>query len=125
MAERIGKPTGPSQAEPEDVSALRASVPCAYVSHDGPRMETGPVQFGDDWPGVFFRGDEALALAMCLGQEVPRLSPLGAAYLNRLTTTLQSCHAQAIEARRAETLGSVHESAVATPCAPQPPVIKG
>lgn len=27
------------------------------------RVPTGPVQFGDDWPGVFIRGDEALALA--------------------------------------------------------------
>lgn len=26
----------------------------------GGRVETGPVQFGDDWPGVFIRGDEAL-----------------------------------------------------------------
>lgn len=23
------------------------------------RVETGPVQFGDDWPGVFIRGDDA------------------------------------------------------------------
>jgi hypothetical protein len=23
------------------------------------RVETGPVQFGDDWPGVFIRGDSA------------------------------------------------------------------
>lgn len=23
------------------------------------RVETGPVQFGEDWPGVFFRGDNA------------------------------------------------------------------
>jgi hypothetical protein len=22
-----------------------------------PRVETGPIQFGDDWPGVFIRGD--------------------------------------------------------------------
>ena len=28
------------------------------------RVETGPVQFGDDWPGVFIRGDNALAFAM-------------------------------------------------------------
>ena len=27
------------------------------------RMESGPVQFGeDDWPGVFLRGDNALGL---------------------------------------------------------------
>jgi hypothetical protein len=24
-----------------------------------PRMESGPVQFGEDWPGVFIRGDHA------------------------------------------------------------------
>lgn len=23
------------------------------------RVETGPVQFGDDWPGIFIRGDDA------------------------------------------------------------------
>ena len=26
------------------------------------RVETGEVQFGDDWPGLFLRGDDALAL---------------------------------------------------------------
>jgi hypothetical protein len=26
----------------------------------GERPETGPMQFGDDWPGVFIRGDNAL-----------------------------------------------------------------
>lgn len=29
-----------------------------------PRIETGPVQFGDDWPGSFFRGDNASFLAL-------------------------------------------------------------
>lgn len=33
---------------------------------DGGRVETGPVQFGDDWPGVFIRGDNAGALVMQL-----------------------------------------------------------
>jgi hypothetical protein len=23
------------------------------------RVETGPVQFGEDWPGIFIRGDNA------------------------------------------------------------------
>jgi hypothetical protein len=27
-----------------------------------PRVETGAVQFGDDWPGLFLRGDNALPL---------------------------------------------------------------
>lgn len=28
-----------------------------------PRVESGPIQFGDDWPGVWIRGDNALAMA--------------------------------------------------------------
>lgn len=28
------------------------------------RVETGAVQFGDDWPGLFIRGDNAFALAI-------------------------------------------------------------
>lgn len=31
-----------------------------------PRVETGAVQFGDDWPGLFIRGDDAGALAFQL-----------------------------------------------------------
>ena len=27
------------------------------------RVETGALQIGDDWPGVFIRGDEALSMA--------------------------------------------------------------
>jgi hypothetical protein len=29
-----------------------------------PRVETGAVKFGDDWPGYFIRGDSAAHLAM-------------------------------------------------------------
>jgi hypothetical protein len=31
-----------------------------------PRVETGPTQFGEDWPGVFIRGDNAMHFAMHL-----------------------------------------------------------
>lgn len=30
------------------------------------RVETGAVRFGDDWPGLFVRGDVALYLAACI-----------------------------------------------------------
>lgn len=30
------------------------------------RVGTGPIQFGDDWPGVFIRGDNAAHYAMHL-----------------------------------------------------------
>lgn len=32
------------------------------------RVETGPTQIGDDWPGVFIRGDNAAYYAMMLRQ---------------------------------------------------------
>lgn len=37
-----------------------------YYVNEPTRVETGPVQFNDDWPGVFIRGDNALYLAYCL-----------------------------------------------------------
>lgn len=30
------------------------------------RAETGPLQFGDDWPGVFIRGDNAMGFVQAL-----------------------------------------------------------
>lgn len=36
------------------------------IPHTGDRVETGPIQFGDDWPGVFIRGDNAMAIAIAL-----------------------------------------------------------
>lgn len=46
------------------------------IEHTGERVETGPLQIGDDWPGFFIRGDNALALwlgieALLLGRESP------------------------------------------------------
>lgn len=32
------------------------------------RVETGPIQFGEDWPGIFFRGDTAAGYAVHLEQ---------------------------------------------------------
>lgn len=40
-----------------------------------PRPETGPMQFGDDWPGVFIRGDNAfhyMNAAMCAIKELDK-----------------------------------------------------
>jgi hypothetical protein len=47
------------------------------IPHTGPRVETGPVKFGDDWTGVFIRGDNAFGMAMGLrallsGASAPR-----------------------------------------------------
>jgi hypothetical protein len=39
----------------------------ADISDDG-RIETGPLQINDDWPGVFIRGDNAMFYGMALRQ---------------------------------------------------------
>ena len=38
-----------------------------------PRVETGTVQFGQDWPGLFIRGDHASHYAKCLDRILSRL----------------------------------------------------
>jgi len=40
---------------------------------EGERVETGPVQFGDDWPGVFVRGDNAFGYAMALQEAMEKI----------------------------------------------------
>lgn len=53
-----------------------------YPNHGGggsgpnPRIETGPVQFGDDWPGLFIRGDNALAIALSISVLMERVAPM-------------------------------------------------
>lgn len=38
-----------------------------------PRVDSGVVQFGDDWPGLFLRGDRALLMAQVLTRVFERL----------------------------------------------------
>jgi hypothetical protein len=38
-----------------------------------PRVETGPVQFGNDWPGLFIRGDDAAAYVRVLDKSIRAL----------------------------------------------------
>lgn len=38
-----------------------------------PRVETGPVRFGDDWSGLYVRGDDCMALAVRLRGLLQRL----------------------------------------------------
>lgn len=41
-------------------------LPIRTLPAVGPRVETGPIAFGDDWPGVFIRGDNAAYYALNL-----------------------------------------------------------
>jgi len=57
------------------------------------RLETGPLQMGTDWPGVFLRGDEALAMADNLEMMADHFSiPRGeGSLIAGMLTTLRSC----------------------------------
>jgi hypothetical protein len=61
-----------------------------------PRVETGPVQFGADWPGTFFRGDDSGGLAGALkgiakSIELGEAHPEFAKYLRELAETFSQC----------------------------------
>lgn len=60
---------------------------------DAGRAETGVIQFGDDWPGIFIRGDNACAFAMYLRSVLDGHDP-GGIYtraLGRFADLLESC----------------------------------
>ena len=63
---------------------------------DNVRPQTGPMQFGDDWPGVFIRGDDALGYASAVRRAVETLvevdsSSVDLARLADLVELLGSC----------------------------------
>ena len=56
------------------------------------RVETGVIQFGDDWPGIFLRGDSAFGMAMVLDSFLADpSSPLTRAAVEGLSGLLKSC----------------------------------
>ncbi len=68
-----------------------------------PRPETGPMQFPDDWPGLFIRGDNAMGmwinlkfLADKLKTELPDtgMNHMYLASLNKIVYLLASCDAR-------------------------------
>jgi hypothetical protein len=63
--ERMQKATGPGN---NWVLTLTQPLPANSPLEATPaqRPETGPMAFGSDWPGVFIRGDNALAYTLAL-----------------------------------------------------------
>ena len=74
------------------VSELEASRP-----REQTRIETGTAQFGDDWPGVFIRGDDCFNFTMHLDAVLsnPDLDQLSVAILRGLQSMLASSDAHA------------------------------
>lgn len=68
------------------------------------RVETGPVAFGPDWPGVFIRGDNALGYGFNLRRVIvalqttrtrpPEIDVITMMYLTQLADLLQSCRVE-------------------------------
>ena len=61
-----------------------------------PRIESGPVQFGDDWPGTFFRGDDSAGIAgllraVAIHIESGTAGKPAALYLRRLADRFTAC----------------------------------
>jgi len=62
------------------------------------RVETGPVQFNDDWPGLFVRGDNCFGYAMNLSilrdkiEAGQTITPLEMGSLEGLINLLGSSH---------------------------------
>lgn len=54
------------------------------------RPETGVMQFGDDWPGVFIRGDNAFAYAIAL-KHAKAATAIEQAVIDGLRDLLLSC----------------------------------
>jgi hypothetical protein len=62
---------------------------------DQPRVESGALQFGDDWPGLFLRGDDALNTAMqietilkALPDAIPGVTLIAARVLSSLKDSI-------------------------------------
>ena len=57
------------------------------------RVETGPVRFGDDWSGVYIRGDESLYFSMALRRLLVEreLTKLDTQACSCLVEILESC----------------------------------
>lgn len=56
------------------------------------RVETGPIRFADDWPGVFIRGDNAILYALYMAKILDNDSDVlakhyGAALLNLIKSS--------------------------------------
>lgn len=78
------------------------------------RVETGPIQFGDDWPGIFIRGDDALLYGKELSALTESLPPqegaasIQLAVLRGLALTLLGCNVVPADVWGGKVYGELH-----------------
>lgn len=66
------------------------------IEYKGKRLETGPVKIGNDWTGIFMRGDNALATALYLREllkatDSDQIDPILTAMIQGHIRLLESC----------------------------------
>jgi hypothetical protein len=67
------------------------------------RVETGPVQFGDDWPGVFIRGDNAFGYVGALDAVLRKVDdPMAQILVQSLRDVLTGCDLTGLSRRASE-----------------------
>ncbi len=75
-----------------DASQARWIADTEGDASPAPRPETGPMQFGDDWPGLFIRGDNAFGYSLALNTAIDATKdPLTLAQLRSLRRLLVGC----------------------------------
>jgi len=77
------------------------------LPYQEPRVETGPVRFGEDWPGLFIRGDECLDLKETLQCAIDQMAMamLGSIQLTRLRYYITLCNEAITDGRSKEPEG--------------------
>lgn len=72
-------------------------LPVRMLPVQSERVETGPAQFGADWPGIFIRGDNSMHYGITLSGALSRIPRTGGAEdlalcsLDGLAELLMSC----------------------------------
>jgi hypothetical protein len=54
----------------QKISADLSQLPLVFDNRPAARVETGPLEINNDWPGIFIRGDNALAYCMSLNMAI-------------------------------------------------------
>jgi hypothetical protein len=80
--------------EPEE-KAAHANDGVVALKVGGSRAETGRMQFGNDWPGVFIRGDEALNYARTMRYLAEQIGAQDTSLMMGLVRLLESCRVAA------------------------------
>jgi hypothetical protein len=107
------------KAYPEQVAEAIANIHklSEHIKMDGDirifrsqveRVETGPIQFGNDWPGVFIRGDEAAGLSLTLSamlEMIPKEQAILILQISSLINLLNSSNLTMIEEEKKELAG--------------------